>query len=186
MKLFIGCSSSDKIDKKYLDDCNGYLSLLLKDNDIVFGACSSGIMGLSYEIAKRNNNKVTGICPEVYKDDLLELECNCERLTKTISDRTDEMIRESDALIFLPGGIGTIYELFTAIESKRNKEFDKPIIIYNSNNYFDKLLLFLDYLYNQNFTDISVSGNYHISDSAEDTLNYIHNYYNHKKLVKNK
>ena len=96
------------------------------------------------------------------------------------------MIRESDALIFLPGGIGTIYELFTAIESKRNKEFDKPIIIYNSNNYFDKLLLFLDYLYNQNFTDISVSGNYHISDSAEDTLNYIYNYYNHKKLVKNK
>ena len=49
-----------------------------------------------------------------------------------IIDRTDGLIRESDVLLFLPGGFGSVYELFTAIESKRCHEHDRSIIIYNS------------------------------------------------------
>ena len=116
MKLFIGCSSSNDIPKDYLFYCLNYLNVLLEDNDIVFGACNSGLMGLSYNIAKKNDNKVTGICPVSYKDDLLSLDCDEERLTDSISDRTDKVIECADALVFLPGGIGTIYELFNAIE----------------------------------------------------------------------
>lgn len=86
------------------------------------------------------------------------------------------LIEESDALIFMPGGVGTIYELFTAIESKRSGEFNKPIIIYNSNNYFDKLLLFMEGMYNQNFASISVKEDYHISNNYQDTIDYIKDY----------
>ena len=176
MKLFIGCSSSNDIPKDYLSDCENYLNVLLKDNDVVFGACNSGLMGLSYNIAKKNDNKVTGICPVSYKDDLLSLDCDEERLTDSISDRTDKVIECADALVFLPGGIGTIYELFTAIESKRSHEFDKPIVIYNSNHYFDKLLEFLETMYDQRFTATKVKDCYYVSSSPEDTLEYLNNY----------
>ena len=155
MKLFIGCSSSNDIPKDYLSDCENYLNVLLEDNDIVFGACNSGLMGLSYNIAKKNDNKVTGICPVSYKDKVIEC---------------------ADALVFLPGGIGTIYELFTAIESKRSHEFDKPIVIYNSNHYFDKLLEFLETMYDQRFTATKVKDCYYVSSSPEDTLEYLNNY----------
>ena len=158
MKLFIGCSSSEQIPQIYIKDCENYLKELFKlDNTLVFGAYNKGLMAISYEQALNNNKEI---------------------ITNSISERTEKLIEESDVLIFLPGGIGTIYELLTAIESKRSKEFDKPIIIYNSNHYFDNLLLFLDNIYNQNFTNKSVKNCYHISNNITDTIEYINNYYN--------
>ena len=53
---------------------------------------------------------------------------------------------------------------------------DKPIIIYNSNHYFDNLLLFFDNIYNQNFTNKSVKNCYYISNNITDTIEYLNNY----------
>ena len=53
MNIFVGCSSSNDFSKKYLYDCNILLEELLKDNDLVFGACNSWLMGLAYDITKK-------------------------------------------------------------------------------------------------------------------------------------
>lgn len=179
MKLFIGCASSKDIPQKYFKDCENYLNKLFKeDNDLIFGAYNKGIMGLSYDKARENKRHITGICPEVYKNDLKKLQLNTEGLTDTISERTMELINKSDAIIFLPGGVGTMQELFTAIECKRSKEFDKPIIIYNSNNYFKEVISTLEKIYNEDFTKREVSECYHISNSIDDTLSYLKSYKN--------
>ena len=182
MKLFIGCSSSNDIPTEYFEDCKIFLEELMKENDLVFGACTTGLMGLAYNTALNNNREVTGICPEVYKDNLEELNCNTKILTESVSERTSSVISASDALIFLPGGIGTIYELFTAIESKRCHEFDKPIIIYNSHGYFDKLLEFMQKVYGENFTSFKEQRNYLVSTSIPLILYYIENYQKIKEI----
>lgn len=174
MKLLICCSSREDIDVKYFNDCSAYLEELFKlDNDLVFGAYNKGLMRISYEIATKYNREVIGINPNIFKEAFQELNCNKEIITNNIHERTAMLIEESDALIFMPGGVGTIYELFTAIESKRSGEFNKPIIIYNSNNYFDKILLFMEDMYKENFTSISVKEVYHISNNYKDTIDYI-------------
>lgn len=182
MKLFIGCSSSDNIPKEYFDDCKVLLEELMKDNDLVFGACNSGLMGLAYNTAISEKRQIIGICPEAYKDDFKNLECNIEITTKSVSERTDNIIEYSDALIFLPGGIGTIYELLTAIESKRCKEFDKPIVIYNSNGFYDNLLNFINELSNKKFLNYKDKYNFLVTNSVSSIKYYINNY---KKLKKN-
>ena len=176
MKLFIGCSSSNNIPTEYFDDCKVLLEELMKENDLVFGACNSGLMGLAYNTTLKANGNITGICPEAYKDDFKTLKCDTEITTKSVSERTDSVISSSDALIFLPGGIGTIYELFTAIESKRCHEFNKPIVIYNSNGYFDKLLEFMDKVYSEKFSGFKDKRNYLVTDSISSILYYINNY----------
>ena len=182
MKIFIGCSSSDNIPKEYFDDCKVLLEELMKDNDLVFGACNSGLMGLAYNTAISEKRQIIGICPEAYKDDFKNLECNIEITTKSVSERTDNIIEYSDALIFLPGGIGTIYELLTAIESKRCKEFDKPIVIYNSNGFYDNLLNFINELSNKKFLNYKDKYNFLVTNSVSSIKYYINNY---KKLKKN-
>ena len=176
MKLFIGCSSSNDIPTEYFNDCKVLLEELMKENDLVFGACNSGLMGLAYNTTLKANGNITGICPEAYKDDFKTLKCDTEITTKSVSERTDTVISSSDALIFLPGGIGTIYELFTAIESKRCHEFNKPIVIYNSNGYFDKLLEFMDKVYSEKFSGFKDKRNYLVTDSISSILYYINNY----------
>lgn len=183
MKIFVGCSSSNDIPNQYREDCKLLLNdLFERDNDLVFGACNSGIMGDSYNGALKNNRDIIGICPEAYKDDFKELKCTSEITTKTVSERTDSLINESEVLLFLPGGIGTIYELFTSIESKRCHEHDRAIIIYNSCNCYDELFVFLDKLYGESFTNDYVKQNYFISSSKEEIISYI----NTMKREKNK
>lgn len=174
MKIFIGCSSREDIPDKYFNDCNTLIEELFKrENDLVFGAYNKGLMASSYDLAKKYKRKVIGITPKIFIDALEELDCDKEFVTDTISRRTDGLIEESDVLLFLPGGIGTIYELFTVIESKRSGEFNKPIIIYNSNNFFNKLLEFLEKLYNENFMDIKVKDCYLIMDAPSNVVNYL-------------
>lgn len=176
MKLFIGCSSSNDIDKKYIDDCNIYLNELLKENELVYGAYNEGLMGLSYKVAKNNDREIIGVTPKVFENDLVNLYCDKTFVTDDILGRTGMLIKEADALIFMPGGIGTILELIAAIDMKRNGEFDKPIIIYNSYNFFDKLFIFLNKIYDESFSSIKVKDCYYVSGDAKDTLNYIKNY----------
>ena len=176
MKIFIGCSSREEIPNKYFNDCNNLLEELFKlENDLVFGAYNKGIMALCYDKAKKYNRKVIGITPKIFVSALDELDCDLEIVTNNISRRTEGLIEESNVLLFLPGGIGTIYELFTVIESKRSGEFNKPIIIYNSNNFFDKLLDFLEKIYNEYFTDIKVKDCYLVMNSADDVVKYLTN-----------
>lgn len=174
MKIFIGCSSSNDISNEYRDDCNKLLNILFEeDNELVFGASDTGIMGDAYNVALSNKRNVIGICPELYKDDFKKLKCNKEITTKVVSERTDGLIKESDVLLFLPGGVGTVYEFFSALESKRSHEHSKKIIIYNCNNYFDELIKLLEKMYSENFTSIYVKDMYFISSDINEIVKYI-------------
>ncbi len=176
MKIFVGCSSKDNIPKKYIDDCTNYLEKLLKENDLVFGAYHYGLMASCYDIAKKNKREVIAVCPKVYEHDLREMNCDKEVLTDNISDRTRAAVLNSDALIYLPGGIGTVYELFATLELKRCHEFNKPIVLYNSCGYFDEVLALLDKMINENFILEEAKNLYHVSNGYEDTINYLNNY----------
>ena len=186
MKVFIGCSASNNISDDYFINCKKLLDKVISSNDLVFGACNSGIMALSHEVAIENNREIIGICPEAYKHDFNSLKCSSEIVTKDIISRTSELINNSDALIFLPGGIGSIYELFTAIECKRCHEFDKPIVIYNCNGYYDKLLDFLENVYDEKFARVIDKDNYYVTDNIDSIIEYIKNYNNKKTRIRRK
>ena len=126
-------------------------------------------------IALKNNNKVIGICPNSYKHDFDNLKCTEEILANSINDRTNKVIDECDAIVFLPGGIGSIYEFFVSLECKRNHEFDKPIVIYNSNGFFNKLLDFMEVIYNEGFAYSKDKELYFVSDNIADILEYLNN-----------
>jgi len=177
MKIFIGCSSSNDIPSIYLTESEKFLTKIFENNnDLVFGANNKGIMGLSYNIAQHYNREVIGICPKAYVKDFELLECAQEITTRTIEERTTKLIEYSDAIVFLPGGIGTIYELMAVIESKRSGEFDKPVVIYNINNFFGEFLSCLEKIYTEKFTVRKVENCYYITTNIDDALMYINNY----------
>lgn len=184
MRLFVGSSASEYLDNKYYDDCKKFLDELFNaEHDLVFGASDSGIMGLSYDSAINNDRDVLGIYPVVYKDSAKNLECRKMEVA-SINERTEIIIKNSDVLIFLPGGFGTVYELFTSLECRRAYEFGKPIIIYNSCGYFDKLFEFLELTYDDGFSSRKIMDYYYVCSNARDCLDYIDRYYNVDDVVK--
>ena len=174
MRLFVGCSASEDIPGKYRLDCNMLLDQLFSSNyDLVFGACNSGIMRDAYLSALGHDREIVGICPEAYVEDFKDLKCTTEIVSKSVSDRTDGLINESDVLLFLPGGFGSVYELFTAIETKRCHEHNREIIIYNSEGFYDELLAFIERIYKEKFAKEYVRDYYFVSDDKQEIIDYI-------------
>ena len=91
---------------------------------------------------------IIGVMPEFFKekkkDEIFE-GCTEKVFAKNISERKEIMKKKSDAIIITPGRVGTFDELFDAICTKRWELMNKPVVIYNINNNYKKMIEMLDY-----------------------------------------
>lgn len=154
-KVCVYCASSDLSDKVYLDAAFE-LGKTLAENSVtvVYGGGSAGLMGQLAEGTLSKGGKVLGIIPQFMYD----LEWGHEGLTElkiveSMHERKRLMLEGTDAAIALPGGSGTLEELFETITIKRLGDYLNPIILVNTNNYFDKLLELLEKSIEEKFMD---------------------------------
>jgi uncharacterized protein (TIGR00730 family) len=138
MKLAFFCSARENIRNQYE---NQVLKLLEElDNNIqfthvVYGGGDIGLMGTVYKFFK--NKKII----ESHNLEKWRLEENPdENLYTSILKRQKMLLLNSDAYIILPGGAGTLSELFDAIILNEIEHKNKPIIIFNCDSYYDKLI----------------------------------------------
>ena len=91
----------------------------------------------------------------------------------TVNERKNAFIDLADVMIFIPGGIGTIDELLTAIETRRNHEHNVPIIIINENGFFEQLLNMLERIYDEGFADSKDRQLYLIADTIDEAIEHL-------------
>lgn len=112
---------------------------------VVYGGASIGLMGALADACLAAGGEVIGVIPrhlaarEVAHEGLLDL-----RVVETMHERKALMASLSEAFIVLPGGFGTLEEMFEVITWRQLELHDRPVTIVNSGGYFDPLLAFLD------------------------------------------
>ena len=119
---------------------------------LVYGGGKSGLMGLLADAALDAGARVVGVIPQA----LVEKEwahrgCTELHIVDTMHDRKRMMAERADAFLALPGGIGTLEELFEVWTWRQLGYHDKPIGLLNTDGYYDKLLGFLDSAIQQQF-----------------------------------
>lgn len=155
MELFIASTAKDNVAKEYIEESKKLIEKIacLPNINLVFGAFDKGLMQISYEEFKKNNKKITGVLTEYHqKNYSLKQTYTKKIVTKTTTDRFKEIYAKSDVLLILPGGLGTLAELFSAIEEKRINN-SKKIILFNANYYFTPLIKELYHMYELGFID---------------------------------
>ena len=147
------CASSTKIDKVYFDAA-GELGKLLAQKGIrlINGAGSIGLMRTVADAVLEGNGEVTGVIPRF----MVEQGWHHPGLSKLIEvesmhERKQLMANLSDGVIALPGGCGTLEELLEIITWKQLGLYLNPIIILNTNHFFDPLLEMLGKAIDENF-----------------------------------
>ena len=169
MDVLIISSSRNEIDDYYKSIAR-HLSNYLANNDcnLTFGGASTSMMGICYEeFSKRNRNIYTYTTPK-YIEDLKKLPNSKQIICETTFDLKKRMFENSDLILCLPGGIGTISELLSYIEEKRSNNSDIPIIIYDENNYYKKLFNMIDETVINNFSDNSIYNMFDIVTTKEE------------------
>lgn len=177
-KVCVFASSSSKIDKCYYE-ASEKLGYLLADNgfDIVYGGSSLGLMWACAGTAYKHGANVYGVMPErlynmgVATDSGVEL-----TVTECMRTRKAEMDKMSDAVVALPGGFGTLEELSEMIVQKQLGYNSKPVVILNTNGFYNKLVEFFDTIISQNFGKGGVREIYYIAETPEDVIDYLKNY----------
>lgn len=171
MNVFIGCSSKENLDKIYIDSAIQLANYLSLNNYKLICGGFAGMMKTIQEVFQENKQEITIIGVKGYHDDEIRHIKNAY-LCDNIKERKNTIIKKADAILCLPGGVGTLDELFTAIESKRAKEHNIPIIIVNINNYYTNLIKQLNTIYQEGFGS-EEEKNYDIANSIEDVIHYL-------------
>lgn len=112
---------------------------------LVYGGSDAGLMKVLAQAAKQAGARVFGIVPQFVVDrDLTSETLDVEIRTAALADRKTVMIDRSDILVALPGGVGTLDEVFTALAARMVGEHRKRVVLYDVERCWQPLLKLLD------------------------------------------
>lgn len=138
---------------------------------IVYGGGSQGLMGALADGALGKGGEVIGILPKFMAD----LEWGHPGLThldlvEDMRERKHKLLTGSDAVVALPGGCGTLEELFEAITLKRLGLYFNPIVLLNTDGFYDGLQAFLQHVIEHKFLNPGHAEMWTLVDRPEDVL----------------
>lgn len=171
-------ASSMTLETSYHDDAFRLGQLLAEAGwRLVFGGGEHGLMGAIAKGVHDADGHVLGIIPEKLDLAHITYEKTDEWIvTKDLRDRKSLMEEHSDAFIVLPGGFGTLEELMETITMKQLDFHRQPIVILNTNGYYDSLFAFFDHMVGEAFVKKDHLILFRIVSTPEDAIAAISGY----------
>lgn len=175
--IAVYCASSAKVDPSYLAAAKELGEILAKEKiHCIYGAGHIGLMGAMADAILKAKGKITGIIPAFMVDQNWHHKGLEELIvTEGMHERKSKMAQLSDAAVTLPGGCGTLEELMEVITWKQLSLYPKPIIIINTNGYFDPLIQMLEKAVDEKFMRPEHTSLWKVVNSPSEVLTAIKN-----------
>lgn len=143
---------------------------------IVYGAGGRGLMGSMADGALSKNGKVYGIVPGFLQDlELTHRGLTGLKIVEEMRVRKQMMLEDSDAVVTLPGGSGTYEELFEALTMKRLGQWLGPIVLVNTDGFYNGLLQFLKHSVDERFMGSNHLKMWSVVDEPEQVIEALEN-----------
>jgi hypothetical protein len=175
LKVCVYCASSQQCDPAYLDAAERLgRHLAGHQATLVYGGGGAGAMARLAEGALGAGGKAIGIIPRF----MVELEWGHKQLTELhivedMRERKRRMLDGADAVVALPGGCGTLEELFEAITLKRLGRYLGPIILVNTRGFYDRVVAALEHCIAEHFMDARHRDIWTVVNDPEDVMGAI-------------
>lgn len=177
-QVVVFCGSSSGNDPAYMAEAYQLgKTLALQNIGVVYGGAKVGLMGAVAQGSLDNGGSVIGVLPhflsakEIRHDGLSEM-----IMVETMHQRKAKMDELSDGIITLPGGFGTMEELFEMLTWAQLGLHKKPIGILNINGYYDELLALIDLMVNKQLLKPINRSMVLVADNINDLLDQMNQY----------
>ena len=146
MNICIFCSANSNIPTEYFERTSELGTWMgANGHTLVFGGCNLGLMECVAKAVHDAKGMTVGVVPTIVEkggkvSDYVDVKILCDNL----SDRKDLMIERSDVIIALPGGVGTLDEIFTVLAAASIGYHNKRVILYNIGGCWDSRIAMLD------------------------------------------
>ena len=145
MNICVFCSANSSIDAAYFEHA-ALQGKWIADHGhtLVFGGCNLGLMEAVAKATHDAGGMTIGVVPQIVEkggrvSDYVDVKILCDDLT----DRKAIMMQRSDVFVALPGGIGTLDEIFTVLASASIGYHHKRVVLYNINGFWNSTLQML-------------------------------------------
>ena len=152
------CGSRAGIDPAYAVDAHN-IGVALAENGwrLVYGAGDVGLMGTVARAAQDAGGDTFGVIPQHLVDwEVGKTDLTTYIVTETMHERKKVMFMNCDAVVVLPGGAGSLDELFEALTWRQLGLHSKPIYLLNTNGYWGPLISLMNHVVTQGFADASL------------------------------
>lgn len=172
MRVCVYCASSQRVDPVYRDAAFRLGATLAQAGaTVVYGGGGSGLMGALADGALSVGGEVIGIIPRFMID--VEWQhpgvANLE-IVEDMRERKHRLLTDSDAVVALPGGSGTLEELFEAITLKRLALYFNPIVLLNTRGFYSPLQAFLRNVVDERFMNPEHIDMWSLVDEVDEVL----------------
>lgn len=141
---------------------------------LVYGAGDVGLMGAVARAAQSAGGETFGVIPEhLVKWEVGKTDLTSYIVTETMHERKKVMFINADAVVVLPGGAGSLDELFEALTWRQLGLHKKPVLIVNTNGYWNPLLALMDHVIENGFADASLLSFFTVCDTPEQALLFL-------------
>lgn len=151
--LGVFCGSANGKNPEYIRAAKDFGTILGKNNiRLIYGAGHTGMMGAVAEAVLENGGEVTGIITTFLQEkEEQKLKLTKLEILSSMHIRKEALFDSSDAFCILPGGIGTLDEVFEIVTLKQLGEHKKPIIMYNANGFWEPYRQIIDSLIREGY-----------------------------------
>lgn len=177
-KVAVFCGSSLGFNEIYKNEAIKLGAHFVENNiGMVYGGGKIGMMGVIADVIIENKGSVIGVIPGLLRHEEVAHSNITEMIvTKTMSKRKVKISKLVDGYIALPGGFGTLDEIFEALTLNQLGIEQKPVGILNTNGFFNPLISQLDLMVTEGYLKQSNKEMLLISDSVEDLIAKMINY----------
>lgn len=152
-RIGVFCGANSGASPEYVQAARDFGNeLVARGLDLVYGGGSVGLMGMVAHTVLEGGRQVTGVIPRALTTSELAGEVLGELVVvDTMAERKERMLTMADAFVVLPGGLGTMDELFEALTWGQLGIQSKPVGLLNVNGYFDYLIAWVDHAVGEGF-----------------------------------
>lgn len=175
MNICVFCSANENIDPEFFTMTSQLGEWIGRHGHaLVYGGCDMGLMECVAKAVRKSGGKVIGVIPSRLEQGGHASKYIDERITcDTLGERKKLMLENSDAIVALPGGIGTLDEIFTVASEGTLSYHDKRVIVYNIKGFWNELQSLLDSLQKRGL----MRGDYHrricFANSLDELVKYL-------------
>ncbi len=176
--ICVYCSSSDMVDASYFALAEELgTAIARRGHTLVWGGTNVGLMGRCAQSAQRHGAKVIGVIPRFIAERGLAYE-NADELIVTDDMRQRKAIMEerAEAFIGMPGGFGTLEEMFEIITLKQLQRHNKAIVFLNAGGYYEPLAAALEHMYKAQFAKAAYRSMYEFAPDVTSAIGHVETY----------
>ncbi len=170
--ICVYCASGPGNNPAFVEAARGFGRILAEQGiRLVYGGGSVGLMGALADSVLDHGGKVTGVIPEfLVNREHMSLRTQERIITRDMHERKRIMFEQADAFVALPGGVGTLEELVEQLTWAQLGRHKKPILILNSEGFWQPLCALLDHMKKLDFIRTGLTIELLVADRVEDIL----------------